>query len=216
MTDFLPILFDGTAVTVKVAAVSMLLATAMAIIAGLARLSKSGIVRGVTVAYVEFFRGTSLLVQLFWLFFVLPHFGVYLEPYFVGVLAIGLNGGAYGSEIVRGAILAVPRAQHEAAIALNMSPRLRMRRIILPQAALLMLWPWGNLLIELLKSTALVSLITLQDLTFKVYNLNIQTFRTWELFTLSLIFYFIMAQILVAGVTILERRMSRGIARGHL
>jgi polar amino acid transport system permease protein len=84
-------------------------------------------------------------VQLFWWFFVLPHFGIFLAPMVVGIVGIGMNVGAYGAEVVRGAVQAVPRGQYEAAIALNMSPVARMRRIILPQAVLAMLPPWGNL-----------------------------------------------------------------------
>src|SRR5207245_10576937 len=91
----------------------------------------------------------------------------------------------------------------------------RIRRITLPQSATIALLPWGNLLIILLKSTALVSLITLQELTFKAYTLNVQTFRTWELFGLALILYFVMAQMIAVGIAALYRRLSRGVARGN-
>src|SRR3546814_7894014 len=95
--------------------------------------------------YIELFRVTSALVQLFWLFFVLPEFGIRLSEMTVAVLGLGLNVGAYGAEVVRGAIQAVPKGQWEAATALNMSYPLAMRRIILPQAVVAMLPPWGNL-----------------------------------------------------------------------
>ncbi len=91
--------------------------------------------RTVATIYIEVFRGTSLLVQLYWIFFVLPLFGIQPAPKFeAGFLSGGLNVGAYGAEIVRGAIQAVPRGQYEAGYALSMSPAKRMRRIILPQA----------------------------------------------------------------------------------
>ncbi len=134
--------------------------------------------------YVEIFRGTSALVQLFWLFFVLPQFGVMIDAFAVAVLALGLNVGAYGSEVVRGAIKSVARGQWEASIALNMSRAQMLRRIILPQAFIAMIPPWGNLFIELLKSTALVSLITLSDLAFRAQQMNQTTLKTLPIFTL--------------------------------
>jgi len=216
MIEFVPILLKGVAVTIQITAVASVVAIAFAFMAGFARLWSNRTIRWLAVAYVEFFRGTSLLVQLFWMFFVLPNFGVRLEPFPVAVLVLGLNIGAYGSEIVRGAILAVPASQIEAAIALNMSPSLRMRLIIAPQALITMLLPWGNLLIILLKSTALVSLITLHDLTFQAYNLNVLTFRTWELYSLTLLLYFVLAQAIALSVAFLYRRMSRGLSRGWL
>src|SRR3546814_18898427 len=114
--------------------------------------------RWLAITYIELFRGTSALVQLFWLFFVLPHFGLTLEPLTVAVAALGLNVGAYAAEVVRGAIDAVPRGQWEATIALNMSPIEALRRHILPPAVVAMSPPCGNLFIHLLKRTDLASL----------------------------------------------------------
>lgn len=215
MVEFLPALLEGTLVTLQITAMAALLAILLALAAGLARLSRLWPVRAIATVYVEFFRGTSLLVQLFWLFFVLPlpPFEISLTPLTVAVLGIGLNIGAYGAEVVRAAIQAVPRSQYEASIALNMSPLTRMRLIILPQAAIAMLPPWGNLLIELLKGTALVSLITLGDLTFRANQINAATFRTLEVFGLVLLIYFVLAQAIALGVRLLERRLGRGIVR---
>ncbi|MDN5934530.1 MAG: amino acid ABC transporter permease [Pseudonocardia sp.] len=113
--------------------------------------------------FIEFFRGTSLFVQLFWLFLALPQLGLRLEPLLCGVLALGLNCGTYGAEVVRGSLNAVPGAQREAAIALNLSAWQRMRRVIWPQAVVLMLPAFNNLLIQLLKGTPLVIAIALVD-----------------------------------------------------
>jgi polar amino acid transport system permease protein len=169
-------------------------------------------VRWLAIAYIEVFRGTSALVQLFWLFFVLPHFGITLDPIPVAILALGLNVGAYGAEVVRGAVLAVPRGQYEAAIALNMTPLTRMRRIILPQAIVAMIPPWGNLFIELLKATALVSLITVADLTFRAYQLNQATLQTVQIFLLVLVMYLGIALVITFLMRGLERRVARGRA----
>lgn len=109
----------------------------------------------------------------------------------------------------------MPKGQYEAATALNMLPGVRMRRVILPQAFRAMLPPWGNLLIELLKGTSLVSLITIHDLTFVGNQLNITTFRTIEVFTLVLMLYYILGRFLITPtVRWLERRVSRGMVRG--
>lgn len=209
-------LLRGAVVTLEIAVLSMIFGTVLSILLGLARIVRFWPVKVLVKVYIEFFRGTSLLVQLFWMFFVLPSFGIFLEPFATGVLAISLNTAAYGAEAVRGAILAIPYSQHQGAIALNMSPAHRMRRIILPQAFTILLPPWGNMLIETLKATSVVSLITITDLTFEAYQLNALTYRSLEIFSLVLIIYFVMAQVIAAGVMALERRSKRGLARGWI
>lgn len=214
--EFLPELLRGGQVTVVVALGAALVALGVAVISALARLYGPPPVRWLAVAYIETFRGTSALVQLFWLFFVLPHFGLTLEPMTVGIAALGLNVGAYGAEVVRGAILAVPRGQWEAAKALNLSRAQTLRRIILPQAFVAMIPPWGNLFIELLKATSLVSLITLADLTFKATQMNQNTLRTLEIFGLVLLMYLALATLVTLGMRALERRAARGLHRGRV
>ncbi len=205
---------DGTIVTVQQAILSAILAIFIAAVVGLMRLSSQTTVRWTAVAYIEFFRGTSLLVQLYWIFFVLPLFGITLERFTAGFIAVGMNLGAYGAELVRGSIQAVPRGQYEAALALNMSPYKRMVRIILPQALLIMLPPWGNLLIELLKGTALVSLISVTDLMFEAKQINGFTFLSAESFGTALVIYYLMARLVVApGMRAFEAAWSRKMGR---
>lgn len=212
---FVPGLLQGALLTVEIAVLGSLLAVAMGVIAALARLYGAAPIRWLATIYVEIFRGTSALVQLFWLFFVLPQFGILMDAFTVAVLALGLNVGAYGSECVRGAIQAVPRGQWEASTALNMSRAQMLRRIILPQAFIAMIPPWGNLFIELLKSTALVSLITLTDLAFKAQQMNQSTLKTVPIFTLVLLMYLVMSLAITIGMRLLENRASRGLARGR-
>ena len=214
---FVTPLLGGAVLTIEIALLGCALAIIMASVAAIATLYGPALLRWLAVGYVEIFRGTSALVQLFWLFFVLPQFGISLEPFTVAVLGLGLNVGAYGAEVVRGAIQAVPRGQWEATVALNMARSEALRRIILPQAFVAMIPPWGNLFIELLKSTALVSLITLTDLTFKAQELNQTTMKTVPIFTLVLLMYLAMSLCLTIGMRTLEKRASRGImrARGH-
>ncbi len=203
-------LVDGAIVTVEQAFLATILAILISLAMGLMRLSSWMALRWTATVYIEIFRGTSLLVQLFWIFFVLPLFGITLEKFTAGFVAVGMNIGGYGSELVRGAILSVPQGQYEAALALNMSPYKRMRRIIFPQALINMLPPWGNLLIELLKGTALVALISVTDLMFQAKQINGATFQSVEAFGSALIIYYVMARLVITpGMRSLEKYMSR-------
>lgn len=215
-TQYLGPLLRGAKVTVEIAAVAIVISIVVALIVGLGRMSPRRPVRWLSSVYIEFFRGTSVLVQLFWIYFALPAFGISFTAFTAGVLALGLNVGAYGGELVRGAVQAVPRGQVEAAIALNMSPTLRMRRVILPQAVVALLPPMGNLMIELLKGTSLVSLVTLGELTFQAQVLRSRYGSgTVTIFVIVLVMYFLMAQVIAGVVRILENRVSRGLDVGR-
>lgn len=215
MLDIFPVLFQGLKITVLVLILSAIFAYLFAFIAGLCRLSKNVFVRKFTTFYVEIFRGTSLIVQLFWLYYAIPMlFGIELgNDLFAGVLAISLNFGAYMSEIVRGSILAVDKGQTEAAIALNMTPYQRMRLIILPQAIRMMLPEFGNYFILMLKATSLVSLIGMKDI---LYYGNI--LRSTDLsqapmiYVLVLIFYFLIALPFIFINRKLEALSKKGVA----
>ncbi|MGW4996177.1 ectoine/hydroxyectoine ABC transporter permease subunit EhuC [Streptomyces hydrogenans] len=202
----LPGIGQGLLVTLEATVLGAALALLVAFALGLAARSRAVVVRGAARVVVEFLRGTSLYVQLFWLFFALPMLGFRLEPMACGVLAFGLNYGAYGAEVVRGSIAAVPAAQTEAAIALGMGPGLRLRRIVLPQAYALMVPPFKNLLIQLLKATPLLSLVTVTDLTFQIDQLRAATGGTAAAYLLLLLLYFAVAALLGAGMNALERR----------
>jgi polar amino acid transport system permease protein len=212
---FVPGLLQGAVLTLEIALLGSILAVAAATVSGLAKMYGPAPLRWLAVSYIEIFRGTSALVQLFWLFFVLPHFGITLEPFTVAVIGLGLNVGAYGAEVVRGAVSSVVRGQWEAATALNMTRPQALRRIILPQAFIAMIPPWGNLFIELLKSTALVSLITLTDLAFKAQQMNQTTMKTIPIFTLVLLIYLAMSLLITIGMRTLEAQASRGLPRGR-
>ncbi len=214
--EFLPGLLEGAWITVKITAGGCILAVACAFTAAMMKMYGRWPARWIAIAYIEIFRGTSALVQLFWLFFVMPRFGIRLEPMTVAILALGLNVGAYGAECTRGAIAAVARGQWEATIALNMTRSQALRRIILPQALVGMIPPWGNLFIELLKATALVSLITISDLAFKAQQMNATTYRTVEIFSIVLVFYLAIAMLITIAMQTLEQVAARNIARGRL
>ncbi|WP_312956857.1 ectoine/hydroxyectoine ABC transporter permease subunit EhuC [Stutzerimonas nitrititolerans] len=218
MNELLPLMLEGAWVTVQVTFFGSLLAIAAALIGAFGRLSPIAPLRWLAITYIEVFRGSSLLVQLFWLYFVLPMppFNISLSAFQVAVIGLGLNIGSYGAEVLRGAIRSVHEGQYEACQALNMTAWQRARRIILPQALLAAIPPGTNLLIELLKNTSLVSLITLSDLAFRARQLDQATLMTLEIFGLALLLYFVLAQIINFSMRALERRLARGHMRGGL
>lgn len=206
-------LLGGLQVTAIITAASTVFGAICAFAGGIGKLSPIRAVRWLAAAYVEIFRGTSLLVQLFWLFFALPFLGVKLSPMGAGILGLSLNIGAYGAEVVRGAIIAVDEGQYEAAKALNFTGRQTLWRIVLPQAIVEMMPTFGNLAIQNLKDSSLVSLITLTDLTFTADNLRNQTLQTIPIFTLTLFIYFGLALILAGFMRWLEAKTERMAGR---
>lgn len=209
--DLIGLILDGALVTIQLTAAGCVVALVAAFAAGLARLSSIRAVRWTAVAYVEFFRGTSVFVQLFWAYFVLPLFGIPLTPMQTGILILGLNVGAYASEVVRGGIRAVPREQYEACTALNLTVRQRMLHIVLPQAFVIMLPALGNSAIELLKGTSVVSLISLADMTFQAQVVRGQTGETAVPFLTILVLYYAMSSLIGWSTRNLERRLSAGL-----
>jgi polar amino acid transport system permease protein len=210
-------LLRGVAVSVEVTILAGALMLVVAFIVGLSRLSPNAIVRTVASFYVEVLRGTSALVVMFWFYFALPLLlGTGLSALTAGVIALGLSYGAYAAEVVRGAVLQVPRGQWEAALAVNMTPFQRMVYVILPQAVVAMLPPLGNLLVDLLKATSLVSLITLADLTFQARVLQNSLGHTTEVFLIVLCMYFVLSYILSTAVRWFESRASHGQEVGRV
>ena len=205
----------GLGITISVLLVSAILAYFFAFVAGLCQLSKNRIVRGITKFYVEVLRGTSLIVQLFWLYYALPMlFDIRLgSNWWIGVIAIGLNYGAYLSEVVRGSIQAVDGGQTEASIALNLSSYQRMRFIIFPQAIRMMLPEFGNYTIQILKGTSLVSLIGLRDVLYYGDILRSTNLSQAPLiYILVLIMYFIIAIPLILLTRKAEAVSKKGVA----
>jgi polar amino acid transport system permease protein len=206
-------LLNGILTTVLVTVLGAAGALAVAVALGLLARTDSRPPRFVARVIIEFFRGTSLLVQLWWLFFALPALGWQLEPMPCAILAFSLNFGAYGAEVVRGAINAVPRALWEATVALNMTPYQTMRRVIAPQAVVGMIPPFGNLLIQLLKSTPLIYTITIIDVTSVTQSYRASEGNEVFIFSLSMIVYFVLAYLLTLGMNLLERRAKAAIGQ---
>lgn len=208
LRDALPRLGEGVLVTLQLTLGGALVAFVVSVLLGLLSISPVAPLRWLATIVVEFFRGTSLVVQLFWLYYVMPLFGVSWDAVLTGVIALGLNYGAYGAEIVRGSINAVDRGQWEGAKALNMSPLTRMRRIIWPQAWVLMLSGYNNLLVMLIKGTAVALFIGLQDLAYEIDQLRINT-TTIFAYGIGLIIYYLFALVFSSGLRQLEKRARR-------
>lgn len=208
LPDAFDTIVQGLGITLQVTLAGAVLAVVVSFAAGLLSLASSALVRGVTRVFVELFRGTSLYIQLFWFFYALPFLGFKLEALAAGIIAVGLNYGAYGAEVVRGAVQAIPKAQYEATVALSMTPWQRMRLVLMPQAVVGMIPPFCNLWIQLLKGTSLVSLILLADITYQAEEYarqfaNVTT--TVFAFGVALVIYFVLAQLITVGMRLLER-----------
>lgn len=213
LLNFLPQLWEGVQTTIILTVLGSIGAIVIALVLGLTMTSSHAWLRGPARIIVEFFRGTSLLVQLFWLFYVFPLLGVDLDPMVCGIGALALNYGAYSAEVVRSSIITVDKGQWEGAIALSLSPTRRMVRVIFPQAWALMIPSLATLLIQLLKGSAVVSFITLQDLTEKIDQLRQSTNDTYFSFTIGLIIYFVIAWLLQEFMNFLERRATARLGR---
>jgi polar amino acid transport system permease protein len=212
LIDAGPRLLQGAGFTLLYTLLGAAAALVVSFTFGLMALSGNIVVRGVSRTVVEFFRGTSLVIQLIWIAFVLPQLGIRLELWLTAVVALGLNFGAYGSEVVRGAINAVPRAQWEATVALGLSRVQRMRRVILPQALPEMIPPFSNLWIQILKSSSLLFYISITELTFFFLDWRYDTSSVVS-FSVALVVYFLLAQMLVAVSRWVERRAAARVGR---
>jgi polar amino acid transport system permease protein len=211
--EYLPFILMGIPVTLEVTVMAMALAIPVSVILALGRNSKSALLRWPAGFVIELFRGSSSLVQLFWAFYVLPYFGINLPALLAGVLVLGLNEGSYFSEVVRAGINAVSAGQGEAALTLGLSPTYRFFRITLPQALPVMIPPFGNALVTVLKFTSLVSLVTIQDLSFRANLAATSLGENGAVYGLIIVIYFVLALLLGGAAHLLEVSVNRRAGR---
>lgn len=206
-----PELLRGALMTIQITAAALLLGCVLGLLAGIGRLDpRKRIIYGICTAYLAVIRGTPLLVQLFILFFGLPHFGIILPAFVCGVLGLGIYSGAYVSEIVRGSIQSVDRGQTEAARSIGMSSGQAMRAIILPQAVVRMVPPLGNEFIALIKNSALVSLLTIHDLMHEGQKIISVSYRSLEVYLVIALVYFVLTGITALVLRHIEQRLRAG------
>lgn len=206
--ESLPLLLRGALVTVEVSACGLLLAALIAVPAAFGRLSRSRVLRAVTFLYLDFVRGTPLLLQLFAIFYLPPLLGIDLSPFASGVIALGLNGGAYTAEILRGGIQALPRGQTESGRALGMSVLQSARRIVLPQVVVNVLPALANEAAALIKASSLVSALALVELTRVGYQVVSRVLRPTEVYVTVGALYLVIIALVSAGATLAHRRLA--------
>lgn len=209
---YLPMLLQGAGVTMTITLAAIAVGTCLAFIFGLMRVEGGPVLSTIALCYTEVFRGTSLLVQLFWFYYALPLVGISLDPITTGILVLAAHAGGYGAEIVRGAMLSVSTQQLEAARALNFSRFQTLFRISLPQAIVEMMPAFGNLAIETLKLSSLVSFISIADLTFSAQSIRNITLDSTSIYSFTLLGYFIMSLILMMAIRMIEHFVRRGNA----
>jgi polar amino acid transport system permease protein len=193
MVDFLPSLLQGAVITISVSLLAFALAIVLGLSTGIARLSRIAPLRAVAAFYIQFIRGTPLLLQLFFIYYVLPYVGIVLSPFASGTLGLTLNYGAYMAEVFRSGIQAIPKGQWEAGFSVGMSRHKLLRRIILPQAIRIIVPALGNFFVSIFKDSALVSVITLRDLMFSGQLLASATYKHFEIFTMVAVIYFLIS-----------------------
>jgi His/Glu/Gln/Arg/opine family amino acid ABC transporter permease subunit len=202
-----PQLLSSVPVVLQLAFGAMALALVLGLLIALARLSNSKPLKTIATCFVEVMRGTPLLVQLVYIFFVLPSIGMEIEPVPAGIIGLGLNYAAYLSEVFRSAILSVEHGQTEAALSLGYTPTSALWRVVIPQSFVVSMAPIGNYFISLVKDTALTSVIAVAEILKTANMLNSQTFQTTEIYTAAALLYLIISLPLSRAVVLLERKV---------
>ena len=205
--SILPEFYQGMLITIELTVVGLLMGFALGLPAAVARVYGGKFLRWLAIGYIELFRGTPLLVQLFLIYFGLPDFGVTLSRMTAAYLALGLNSGAYQAEYFRSAIQAIGRDQMMAGRALGMTRLQAIFHIILPQALRLVIPAWSNEPVSLLKTTAIAFLIAVPDLMTKAKLIASRTYDPIGTYLAVAVIYLILVFILSEGLKFLERRL---------
>jgi polar amino acid transport system permease protein len=209
--EFGPFIAEGAVQTILISIVSILLAMVLALLSALARLSNSAPAVAISTFYVSLIRGTPLYLQVIFFFLALPQMGIYFSGFWAGVIALGLNYGAYMSEIFRAGILSVGKGQHEAATALGMSQGQKMRHIVLPQALRLAIPPIGNEYIAMLKDSSLVSVTGfVRELLWRAQRVGRANFRNLEALLIAAFFYWMLTLVFSAAQARVEASFEQG------
>lgn len=212
LDSFWPMVLAGLRGTIPLSLASFTLGLVIALGMALLRLSRNVVLRGIARFYISVIRGTPLLVQLFVIFYGLPAVGVVIDPFPAAVIAFSLNVGGYAAEVIRAAILSVPRGQWEAAHVVGLSPRKTLTRIILPQAARVSVPPLSNTFISLVKDSSLASLILVTELFRQAQNIAAFSYEFMAVYLEAALIYWLFCLVLSAGQGVLERRLDRHVA----
>ncbi len=205
----LPYLLEGAGLTVVISAVAMLLALLLGMVVAVASQIPGRIARGLVRAYVEAFRNTPLLIQVFIVYFGLPQLGLKLSPFLSGLSALTLYTAAYNTEIFRAGLEAVPKGQHEAARSTGLSPLQEAIHIVIPQALRISFPALGNNLVSLVKNSSLVSTIGMVELMFVANDISFNNFRSFEIYGAAAVLYVILVLALTRVLAVTEKRLLR-------
>ncbi|GAA2177791.1 hypothetical protein GCM10009784_29670 [Arthrobacter parietis] len=212
LTSLWPLIEGGLKGTIPLSLASMALGLILALLVALMRLSNNRIASGIGRAYVSVIRGTPLLVQLFVIFYGLPSIGLTIPPWPSAIIAFSLNVGGYAAEIIRAAILSVPRGQWEAGHTIGMSRTLALRRIILPQAARVSVPPLSNTFISLVKDSSLASVILVTELFRQAQEIAAFSQQFMLIYVEAAAVYWVFCLVLSAGQSRIEKRLDRYVA----
>lgn len=210
ITKAAPFILAGAGLTITVSLLSIILATVLATFGALGRLSRSATANAIASFYVSFFRGTPLLLQLLFWYLALPQVGIVLDPFVCAVGALGMNYGAYMTELFRAGIQAVPGGQREAAVALGMSESTAFRRIVAPQAFRIIVPAIGNDFVAMLKDSALASAVTLQEILWRAQNVGRKEFKSLQTLLIAAAVYWVLTILFTAVQNRVEARLAAG------
>ncbi len=211
--SFWPIVLGGLTGTIPLALASFTIGLVLALAVALMRLSKNRVVSGIARFYISVIRGTPLLVQLFVIFYGMPSVGIVLDPWPSAIIAFSLNVGGYAAEVIRAAILSVPKGQWEAGYTIGMSHGTALRRIILPQAARVSVPPLSNTFISLVKDTSLASLILVTELFRVAQEIAAFSGEFMLIYLEAALIYWLICLVLSGGQSMLEKRLDRYVAQ---
>jgi len=206
--EFLPILLKGAVVTIEITFCSFVLSTVLGLLLALMRVSDNRVVSNTAATFINVIRGLPIIVQLFYIYFVLPDLGVQLSAFQAGFIGLGIAYSVYQAENFRAGIQAIDHGQIEAAQSIGMRGAMIMRRVVLPQAFRIALPPYGNTLVMMLKDSSLASTITVAEMTRAGQLIASSTFQNMTVFTLVALLYLGLSLPLVYGLRRLERRLG--------
>lgn len=207
--EYGPRILTGFWLTIKIVVLAIALGLPLGACLALARRSRLAVLRFVATAFIELFRNTPFIIQVFLIYYVLPFYGLRLPAEQVGVLALAAFGSAYFAEVIRGGIEAMPAGQLESARAIGMTEIQAMRYVVIPQAAGVILPPLTNQMLSLIKESAILSTITVQEMTMTALRIQGETFRPFEAFIMIALLYWLLNEIVAIGMRRLERRFTQ-------
>ncbi|MEO1554941.1 MAG: amino acid ABC transporter permease [Pseudomonadota bacterium] len=211
--DYGPRILVGFWLTIKIVVLAIAIGLPLGVALALARRARLRALRWAASAFIELFRNTPFIIQVFLLYYVLPFYGLRLPAEQVGVLALAAFGSAYFAEVIRGGIEAMPAGQLESARAIGMTEMQAMRYVVLPQAVGVILPPLTNQMLSLIKESAILSTITVQEMTMTALRIQGETFRPFEAFIMIALLYWLLNEVVAIGMRRFERRFTQKTSR---